>query len=883
MTAAPKVKAPLQASTQGVLAPKVGSSVALPLASVPPVTSAAAGIVPIGLVPGPVTGTGVAKKAIPAVPAAASSTTPTLGTTLLRSPAPAPGLAARVGALEQALEANPYDALAWEARVQEAAKLEGKSKAEEVFERALKQLPMAAKLWILYAEWGETNAEVEETQNIYNRCLEQILNVDLWSAYVNFCKRFQPLEQILKSYILAVDRLGTDPRAGAIWGEFMCILKHAYNVLQMSEDEEAEAKGMLLSEDPSPIELARQTLQPDVRQKLEIAKVHDMNDETLITAMEKLGINVNFVRTMFQRCTCSPHSSLDKLWANYEQFEKSHGNTQLASKLLGEYMPRYWKAKNTWKELQPISAAVDYSAVAVPITAKNAKQQSSLADQWRKLLLYERSNPIRLEPEGFQTRVIAVYQQAILVLAYHADIWYDFHVFLDQCGHKQKATETLQEAVKRFLPQDLTLRLLIAQRLELSATPATEQSLKAAEECYKKLLDEMPKPCPLALINYLSFIRRQYRAQDFRECFLEATQSSEHCTWEVYAFVANVEHHVFDSHAAATQTFKLGMERYGKTEPALLASFVNFLLGVNDFRSARAALSSGVLERLESGVRDRLANRTDPVARDSLALLWQKWARLEVYFGDAGALQRVVDFRDTEYQRLQVDQGVEEEAVTRTPASLGLSTTIKEVEESFRFLHLVPHAARTRLGDVGRGADVQDQAVDDATVDHQKLSTAFATSVPMNVVRPDTSKMLSFKPTMDTAPRRKVVPGVKEAGMNLTLIPKCLQDLLAVLPSTPLKGARPDVDYLLTTLQQVHIPPVPVKELEQVRYDSLRISKDSEGRMVKKRATKDDMDGDGNFFSMRSSAYRDKLHGKRQRLSGEPGGGLIPTKAEASA
>eukprot|EP00971_Amphidinium_carterae_P060671 1200712-Amphidinium_carterae.1 len=53
------------------------------------------------------------------------------------------------------------------------------------------------------------------------------------------------------------------------------------------------------------------------------------------------------------------------------------------------------------------------------------------------------------------------------------------------------------------------------------------------------------------------------------------------------------------------------------------------------------------------GVRDRLANRTDPVARDSLALLWQKWARLEVYFGDAGALQRVVDFRDTEYQRLQ--------------------------------------------------------------------------------------------------------------------------------------------------------------------------------------------------------------------------------------
>ena len=43
-----------------------------------------------------------------------------------------------------------------------------------------------------------------------------------------------------------------------------------------------------------------------------------------------------------------------------------------------------------------------------------------------------------------------------------------------------------------------------------------------------------------------------------------------------------------------------------------------------------------------------------------------------------------------------------------------------------------------------------------------------------------------------------------------------------------MKGAKPDVDYLLTVLQTVSIPPVPVKELDTFRYDSLRLLKSEE-------------------------------------------------------
>merc|ERR1712007_147402 len=99
----------------------------------------------------------------------------------------------------------------------------------------------------------------------------------------------------------------------------------------------------------------------------------------------------------------------------------------------------------------------------------------------------------------------------------------------------------------------------------------------------------------------------------------------------------------------------------------------------------------------------------------------------------------------------------------------------------------------------------------------------------------------------------------------------CLQDLLAVLPSRPLKGAKPDVDYLLTVLQTVAIPPIPLKELEQFRYDSLRLSKDEgdEG-FLRRLFAKDDLEGrGGGLFGSRPTLQRDRLQAKRHKVMAE--------------
>ncbi|CAE7313686.1 CSTF77 [Symbiodinium sp. KB8] len=768
--------------------------------------------------------------------------------------------------LDAAIEADPFDLNSWDARLREAIQ---EGKAEPVFERAVTQLPYAARIWAAYAEWSEMQ-DSAAALGVYSRCLQQVPNLDLWLSFLNFSKRHQTLEEVLRSYGRALDVLGSDWRAAPVWSDYLALLKHAYNVQQKKENPDAELQGKLLAEDPNPIDSARRTLKPALKQKQEEAgrASADISDAEFLRVSEILKIDTDFLRCVFQRCAGASHSTMDKLWVGYEQFEKSQGNPALAAKLMSEHMPRYVRGKAAYKELSQLAANIDHYAVAVPLTPQNVADQSKLFEKWRAVLRFERTNPLQLGTEELTARVALVYQQASLACGFFPDLWFDFSAWLDLGGKQEEATDVLRKAVERFLPKDLTLRLLLAQRFELGESPLAASKLEAADDEYKKLMEDMPKPCPLALINYLAYVRRQRGANDFRDTFLEVTEASPHCSWEVYVFAAMTEYHVYGSIEAAAAVFRLGLDRYGDREPALLAAYVNFLLGCNDLRSARAELSQGVLERLQQAVRDRLANREESLGlRESLAFLWQKWARLECYFGDAEAVRRATSFRDSEYRNLQRDLEVDAENILQTPISLGLSTSIQEVEEGFRFLHLIPRSTRPQLAayaEVVETVQLEDQSVADAEGDHRRLGNATpAIGLSSHIARPDTSKMLTFRPALDIASVRK---RQLEAGQERedkaqlpVMIPKCLQDLLAVLPSRPLKGAKPDVDYLLTVLQTVSIPPVSVKELDTFRYDSLRLLKTEEDT---RRIVKDEDDGNG-FFSSRSTIYRERLQAKR--------------------
>ena len=116
---------------------------------------------------------------------------------------------------------------------------------------------------------------------VYTRCLQQLSgtwqrelrvemqrpNMDLWLSYLNFSKRHQTLEEVLRSYGRAVDLLGSDWRASPIWSDYLALLKHAYNLKEKKENPDAELQGRLLAEDPNPIDTAKRTIKKELKQK----------------------------------------------------------------------------------------------------------------------------------------------------------------------------------------------------------------------------------------------------------------------------------------------------------------------------------------------------------------------------------------------------------------------------------------------------------------------------------------------------------------------------------------------------------------------------------------------------------------------------------------
>jgi len=169
-----------------------------------------------------------------------------------------------------------------------------------------------------------------------------------------------------------------------------------------------------------------------------------------------------------------------------------------------------------------------------------------------------------------------------------------------------------------------------------------------------------------------------------------------------------------------------------------------------------------------------------------------------------------------------------------------------------------------------------DQAIFDAAEENRRLATPTpAANLSVHIARPDVSKMLAFRPALDVIGRKRMAESAEkmrpdELAALPTMIPKCLQDLLAVLPARPLKGTKPDIDYLLTVLQTSTIPPIPVSELDSIRRDGFRSAKE-EHVPLQLSFTKDDVDigENGSLFSSRPTLVRERLQAKRQKVLDE--------------
>jgi cleavage stimulation factor subunit 3 len=84
----------------------------------------------------------------------------------------------------------------------------------------------------------------------------------------------------------------------------------------------------------------------------------------------------------------------------------------------------FLNVKRVTKELETLTRAIDRNNPCIPpILPQSADEIKQLA-AWKKLIAWERSNPLKTEDSLLVTRrVVLAYEQCLLCLGYHVDLW----------------------------------------------------------------------------------------------------------------------------------------------------------------------------------------------------------------------------------------------------------------------------------------------------------------------------------------------------------------------------------------------------------------------------------------------------------------------------
>jgi cleavage stimulation factor subunit 3 len=123
-------------------------------------------------------------------------------------------------------------------------------------------------------------------------------------------------------------------------------------------------------------------------------------------------------------------------------------------------------ARFAYRERRALSDQVNRNMMARPPKGTEREEQQLYA--WKNLIEWEKRNPLKLDDlVSAQERVMFAYRQALMVLRFYPELWYDMTNYLTDNGRAKEAAdffaqgtdalpnrsakENLQACVQRFL------------------------------------------------------------------------------------------------------------------------------------------------------------------------------------------------------------------------------------------------------------------------------------------------------------------------------------------------------------------------------------------------------------------------------------------------
>uniref|UniRef100_A0A8C2DLL1 Cleavage stimulation factor subunit 3 n=1 Tax=Cyprinus carpio TaxID=7962 RepID=A0A8C2DLL1_CYPCA len=649
----------------------------------------------------------------------------------------------KVKKAEKKLEENPYDLDAWSILIREAQN-QPIDKARKTYERLVAQFPSSGRFWKLYIEAEIKAKNYDKVEKLFQRCLMKVLHIDLWKCYLSYVRETKGKlpsykEKMAQAYDFALDKIGME------------IMSYQVSVLT-------------------------------------VLAVGSYAENQRITA----------VRRVYQRGCVNPMINIEQLWRDYSKYEEGI-NVHLAKKMIEDRSRDYMNARRVAKEYETVMKGLDRNAPSVP--PQNSPQEAQQVEMWKKYIQWEKSNPLRTEDQTLITkRVMFAYEQCLLVLGHHPDVWYEAAQYLEQSSKllaekgdmnnaklfSDEAANIYERAIGTLLKKNMLLYFSFADYEE------SRMKHEKVHSIYNRLLAIEDIDPTLVYIQYMKFARRAEGIKSGRTIFKKAREDAR-TRHHVYVTAALMEYYCSKDKSVAFKIFELGLKKYGDI-PEYILAYIDYLSHLNEDNNTRVlferVLTSGSLSPEKSG---------------------EIWARFLAFESNIGDLASIVKVERRRFMAFKDEYEGKETAL---------------LVDRYKFMDLYPCSPceLKALGykDVSRAkyAAMMPEAVVTPSTPALKDEADRKPEYP----KPDTSQMIPFQP------RHLAPPGLHPVPGGVFPVPPTAVILMKLLPPPScFSGPFVQVDELMESLRRCVLPETVDAAVEMITGKQFEMSREGNG------------------------------------------------------
>ncbi|XP_069684937.1 protein suppressor of forked isoform X2 [Periplaneta americana] len=623
---------------------------------------------------------------------------------------------------QKQVDDSPYDLEAWSLLIREAqSKWIGEMRP--LFEKLVATFPSAGRYWKIYIEQEMKARNFEKVEKLFQRCLMKVLNIELWKLYLAYVKETKSTlptykEKMAQAYDFALEKIGMDIQSYSIWNDYVNFLKAVEAVGSYAENQKISA-----------------------------------------------------VRKVYQRGVINPMVNIEQLWKDYMSFEQNI-NPIIAEKMAMERSRDYMSARRVAKEFEAVTRGLNRNSPSVPPTGH--PEELKQVDLWKKYIAWEKSNPLRTEDATLITRrVMFAFEQCLLCLGHHPDIWYEAAQFLEQSSKlltekgdvnaaklfSDEAAAVYERATSSLLKKNMLLYFAYADFEE------GRLKYEKVHQIYSRFLDIPDIDPTLAYVQYMKFARRAEGIKSARTVFKRAREDTR-SRFHVFVSAALMEYYCSKDKNIAFRIFELGLKKFSDN-PEYILCYIDYLSHLNEDNNTRVlferVLSSGNLEPEKS------------------VDIWNRFLEFESNIGDLASIVKVEKRRSAVLGQIKEFEGKE----------------TAQLVDRYKFLDLYP-CTPAELRSIG-----YNEVASTAVKSFHPLSAVCLDpeEEAANIPRPDFTQMIPFKPKAQAIPGDHPVPG------GVFPHPPAVAQLCTLLPPPGcFRGPFVAVDMLMDVFSKIQLP-----------------------------------------------------------------------------